>query len=47
MSASARPEESDTHHMLAEKKMSVIRNLRDKHKIVKAAKKELPSKNKE
>ena len=46
-SASARPEESDTHHMLAEKKMSVIRNLRDKHKIVKAAKKELPSKNKE
>jgi hypothetical protein len=46
-SASARPEESDTHHMLAEKKMNVIRNLRDKHKMVKAAKKELPNKNKE
>ena len=43
-SASARPEESDTHHMLAEKKMNVIRNLRDKHKMVKASKKELPKK---
>ena len=46
-SASARPEESDSHHMLAEKKMNAIRNLRDKHKMVKAAKKELPNKNKE
>lgn len=43
-SANERPEESDAHHMLAEKKMGIIRNLRDKHKMVKAAKKELPSK---
>lgn len=46
-SANERPEESDTHHMLAEKKMNLIRNLRDKHKMVKAAKKQLPNKNKE
>jgi hypothetical protein len=43
-SANERPEESDTHHMLAEKKMNIIRNLRDKHKAVKASKKELPKK---
>ena len=46
-SANERPEESDTHHMLAEKKMNLIRNLRDKHKMVKAAKKQLPNQNKE
>lgn len=46
-SANERPEESDTHHMLAEKKMNLIRNLRDKHKMVKAAKKQLPNKNKD
>ena len=46
-SANERPEESDTHHMLAEKKMGVIRNLRDKHKMIKASKKELPKKDKE
>lgn len=40
-SASDRPEESDAHHSLAEKKMNIIRNLRDKHKQVKSAKKEL------
>jgi hypothetical protein len=43
-SANERPEESDTHHMLAEKKMNIIRSLRDKHKAVKASKKELPKK---
>lgn len=43
-SANERPEESDNHHMLAEKKMNMIRNLRDKHKMVKASKKELPKK---
>ena len=43
-SANQRPEESDNHHMLAEKKMNMIRNLRDKHKMVKASKKELPKK---
>lgn len=42
--ANAKPEEADAHHMLAEKKMGLIRGLRDKHKMVKAAKKELPKK---
>lgn len=45
--ANSKPEEADAHHMLAEKKMGIIRNLRDKHKLVKAAKRELPKKDKE
>lgn len=36
------PEMSEKHHELAERKMGMIRNLRDKHKMVKAAKKQLP-----
>jgi len=36
------PEMSDKHHSLAERKMGMIRNLREKHKMVKAAKKQLP-----
>jgi hypothetical protein len=35
---------SEKHHELAERKMAMIRGLRDKHKAVKAAKKELPKK---
>jgi hypothetical protein len=38
------PEMSEKHHELAERKMAMIRGLRDKHKAVKAAKKELPKK---
>lgn len=41
------PELAEGHHQLAEKKMGIIRNLRDKHKTVKSAKKELPKKDKE
>jgi len=33
---------SEKHHELAERKMAMIRGLRDKHKMVKAAKKQLP-----
>ena len=40
--ASEKPEEADMHHELAQRKMNVIKGLRDKHKAVKAAKKELP-----
>lgn len=36
------PEMSEKHHELAERKMAMIRGLRDKHKMVKAAKKQLP-----
>lgn len=36
------PEMSEKHHELAERKMGMIRNLRDKHKMVKSAKKQLP-----
>jgi hypothetical protein len=36
------PELSEGHHGLAEKKMNMIKGLRDKHKAVKAAKKEVP-----
>ena len=46
-SANARPEEDETHHVLAQKKMNIIKNLRDKHKAVKASKRELPKKDKE
>lgn len=44
--ASARPEEADMHHQLAEKKMATIKGLRDKHKVISASKKELPKKDK-
>lgn len=40
--ASQKPEEAEIHHQLAERKMNIIKNLRDKHKVVKASKKELP-----
>jgi hypothetical protein len=36
------PELSEGHHGLAEKKMNMIKGLRDKHKAVKATKKEVP-----
>jgi hypothetical protein len=36
------PELSEGHHGLAEKKMNMIKGLRDKHKAIKAAKKEVP-----
>jgi|688.fasta_scaffold91896_4 hypothetical protein len=36
------PEMSEKHHELAERKMGMIRNLREKHKMVKSAKKQLP-----
>jgi hypothetical protein len=41
------PEMSERHHQLAEKKMNVIKGLRDKHRIVKASRKELPKKDEE
>jgi hypothetical protein len=41
------PEETDHHHMMAEKKMAMMKNLRAKHQLVKAAKKELPKKDEE
>jgi hypothetical protein len=40
--ASQKPEEADMHHELAQRKMNIIKGLRDKHKAVKASKKELP-----
>ena len=40
--ATDRPELSEGHHQLAERKMGIIKGLRDKHKAVKATKKELP-----
>lgn len=36
------PEMAEKHHELAERKMNIIRGLRDKHKMVKATKKQLP-----
>ena len=36
------PELSEGHHGLAEKKMNMIKGLRDKHKAIKATKKEVP-----
>jgi hypothetical protein len=40
--ATDRPELAEGHHQLAEKKMNMIKSLRDKHKTIKATKKELP-----
>ena len=40
--ATDRPELSEGHHQLAEKKMNVIKGLRDKHKAIKAIQKEVP-----
>ena len=40
--ASEKPEEADMHHELAQRKMNIIKGLRDKHKAVKTTKKELP-----
>ena len=40
--ATNNPELSEGHHQLAERKMGVIKGLRDKHKAVKVTKKELP-----
>mgnify|MGYP003350255030 CR=1 FL=1 len=42
--ATERPELSEGHHQLAEKKMNAIRGLREKHKMIKASKKEVPAK---
>lgn len=42
--ATEKPELSEGHHQLAEKKMGIIKSLRHKHRAVKAAKKELPKK---
>lgn len=44
--AGQNPEESDHHHLMAEKKMAIMKSLRSKHKMVREAKKELPQKNK-
>lgn len=46
-SANERPEEADAHHVLAQRKMDSIRELRGKHKVVKESKRALPEKNKE
>ena len=40
--ATDRPELAEGHHQLAEKKMNMIKGLRNKHKAVKATKKEIP-----
>lgn len=40
--ATERPELSEAHHQQAERKMGVIKGLRDKHKAIKATKRELP-----
>ena len=45
--ANEKPDEADAHHVLAQRKMDHIRNLRNKHKEVKASKRELPKKDKE
>lgn len=42
--ATDKPELSEGHHQLAERKMNIIKGLRDKHKAIKATKKELPQK---
>lgn len=45
--ATEKPELSEAHHKQAERKMNAIRNLRDKHKMVKASRKQLPKKDEE
>lgn len=45
--AGENPQETDHHHMMAERKMAMIKGLRSKHKMVKEAKKELPKKDEE
>ena len=45
--ASETPERADEAHSLAERKMGMIKGLREKHKMVKSAKKELPKKEEE
>lgn len=40
--ATDRPELAEGHHQLAERKMNMIKGLREKHKAIKATKKELP-----
>lgn len=42
--ATDNPELSEGHHQLAERKMNMIKGLREKHKAVKATKKEVPQK---
>lgn len=44
--AGQKPEETDHHHLMAEKKMAMMKKLRSKHKMVKEAKKDLPQTNK-
>lgn len=46
-SASDNPQEADQHHTMAERKMAMIKEMRNKHKMVEAAKQQLPEKNKE
>jgi len=45
--AAEKPELTEKHHELAERKMAKIRELRTKHKMVMASKKELPKKEEE
>jgi len=45
--AAEKPELTEKHHELAERKMAKIRELRTKHKMVTASKKELPKKEEE
>lgn len=45
--ATEKPEESEMHHQLAEKKMNIIKGLRTKHKMVRSSKKDLPKKEEE
>ena len=45
--ATEKPELSEAHHMQAERKMNIIKSLRDKHKMVKESKKQLPKKEEE
>lgn len=45
--ANESPTEADNHHMMAEKKMHMIKSMRDKHKMVEAAKQQLPDRQKE
>lgn len=40
--ATEKPELSEAHHQQAERKMNMIKGLRDKHKAIKATKRELP-----
>ena len=42
--ATERPELSEGHHQLAEKKMNAIKGLREKHRMIKASKKDIPVK---